>query len=66
VSFADRPTLTGWQKLGCLAYALIGVATSALTVPISGTGSLWVFAGTLMLVLLGGIVLLKFFMKEKG
>jgi len=29
VSYTDRPWLTGWQKLGCLAYFLVASAVVA-------------------------------------
>ena len=66
MSYSDQPALTGWQKLGCLLYAVFWIATIPLALPISGTTSHEVVRAMPAVVLLGGFVLLRFFMREKN
>jgi hypothetical protein len=44
VSFSDRPTLTRWQKLGCLVYLTIGVLITPIFFLVSVLGGCPAFA----------------------
>ena len=77
MSFSDRPSLTWPQKLGCMVYFLavtLMVANFALwsLAPDSDTPQLpiWerilVFIGPPLVAVIGGLVLIQFFMRDKN
>jgi hypothetical protein len=77
MSFSDHPGLTGWQKLGCATYFLaasfvsfIGLVTVVFDgwdePPMPRWQSLLLFPGSVVLVIAGGVVRIKFFMRDKN
>ena len=75
MSFGDRPTLTIWQKLGCLTYgiaAFYGCFYVIAEVMLNFDPYLpaWqesaIIAATVIAVFAGGLLLLRYFMREKN
>lgn len=79
MSFSDRPGLTGAQKLGCVAYVLVSgwiVLSLMLNAAmgdcasenecISETTRALMFYGSPALALVGGVLLTKFMMRDRG
>jgi hypothetical protein len=77
VSFGDQPSLSLWQKIGCLVY-LLGAAFCvfyfAVLAALSDCASddclpdylrLIMFPGSLIVAMIGGYFLTKFFMRDK-
>jgi hypothetical protein len=77
VSFGDQPTLSFWQKVGCIFY-LLGAAFCvfylAVVAAIGDCASddclpnstrLLMFPGSLVVAFIGGYFLTRFFMRDK-
>ena len=75
MSFSDRPNLNFWQKLGCLIYggaAIFGCFYVAAEILLNFDPHLppWqenaIIAGTMIAALAGGLILLRFFMRDEN
>jgi hypothetical protein len=80
MSFSDRPSLTGRQKLGCLAYSLAGLAAIVPGLIISRDTvdeclfgcttaremGLLALPASLLLVVLGGLWLVRRMMRDEN
>ncbi len=78
MSFKDASRFTSLQKLGCAAYAIVGILVSLVFMGsaalgdcpsendcISETTRALMFYGAPLLTLLGGVLLARFFMRDK-
>ena len=76
MNFADRPTLTIWQKLGCAAYFMLMAAICFFAFvavvfdgwdepPMPVWASFLLFPGMPIAAVFGGGFILHFFMKPK-
>ena len=76
MSFADQPSLTWFQRLGLLAYAgfaivvIVNFAAEALAPdsdapPPSTWERLLMFPGSLLAAIVGGCLLIRYFMRDK-
>ena len=78
MSFADRSALTSAQKLGCAAYMVIGGLTSFYLMVgaalgdcaskadcIDETARAMMFYGTPLITLAGGVLLIRYFMRDR-
>jgi len=77
MSFLDRPAMTGWQMLGCAVYliAVFVVVFMAMTIvvfdgwdqpPMPGWKRFLIFPGSAIAAVIGGALLLKFFMRDRN
>lgn len=77
MSFSDKPSLTGWQKLGCPIYLIVAsfiVAILMIGAVLADCASescmpdwqrLMLFPGSLAVAIIGGAILTKFFLRDR-
>jgi len=77
VSFSDRPLLSTGKKIGCLAYTIVGTLVVFFGVIGAAMGdcadgpdtsckhdTFWLFPGSLIIVVLGGLFVLWLFTRN--
>ena len=79
MSFGDRPAHTGAQKIGCLAYGVLGTGLVLLLLQGAAMGDCYpecckydglirfmMFPGSLILVVVGGVLLARHMMRDEN